>query len=158
MECEISTLMVLMNAPQPTNDHNICNASVTIVDADVDSAEALQALIGALPGVASVRTAPTADAALALLAGDAEVYGYALPAGHIQQVVLLAFADVQGDAANATETIARLRAVSPDVAIVLLCVYPEHARGPICELADICLPKDTSPVELRALLHGLRGC
>lgn len=150
--------MTQIHAVQPMSENTICTASVTIVDADIDSAEALQALIRGLPGVASVRAVDSTEAAVSLLAGalTADVYGYAAP-GMSREVVLIDLADMPTDERRARETIANLRAASPGVALVMLCVYPEHSRGPICGLADVCLPKDTSLAELRSLLAGLRS-
>lgn len=143
--------MSMMNASPPPDNAAALHASVTIVDDDVDSAEALQALVSAHPGVVSVRTVASAAGAVALLRGDAEVSAFSVPA---RQIVLI---DLHQDDPTAQATLEGLRADLPDAAVVLLCLYPEQSRGAVCSLADRCVPKDTTPADLRDLLDDLLG-
>jgi DNA-binding NarL/FixJ family response regulator len=147
--------MSLMNATPPYDIPAVSPASVTIVDANVDAAEALQALVSAYPGVVEVRTVSSPADAVALLAADEQVVAYAvssIPA--MRRIVLI---DLRQDDPSAPETLASLRAELPDAAVVVLCLYPEQLGGAVCSLADRCVPKDTTPSDLRDLLDDLLG-
>lgn len=147
--------MSLMNAVSPYDISAVSLASVTIVDANADAAEALQALVSAYPGVAEVRVVSSPAEAVALLSDGDQVTAYAAsPVPAMRRIVLI---DLRQDDPSAPETLASLRAELPDAAVVVLCLYPEHADSPVCSLADRCVPKDTTPSDLSTLLDDLLG-
>jgi DNA-binding NarL/FixJ family response regulator len=145
-----------------TNSTQHATADIIIVDNDLDCADALQLLLSDVPGVGYVETVSDPESALTLLAGRApDVAAYAAPAasppdGQFQVI----FLDVKSDRlreASVYETLGALRAMRPDAAIVLLCLYPDRTQNSACSLADRCVPKDTSYHDLRALIDDLRA-
>jgi DNA-binding NarL/FixJ family response regulator len=154
MKHERSTTMDTINARWMTNRSGDSGVSVTIVDADADSADALRALVSACPDVRNVETVASADEAIARLSDDAEVAAYALVTEPPTRRIV--FIDLRPDDPEAWHSVTALRSSLPDVAIVMLCIYPEQSCSTaLCERVDRCVPKDTSPADLRALLADL---
>ena len=147
--------MTVMNASHiqgnPHDNHTALRASVTIVDADIDSAEALQALIEGFPGVKYVHTVTSPAAAIELLAGGPDVVAFD-GGSPVRQIVLV---DARQEESAARATLELLRSELPQATIVLLCVYPDQSRRTVCTLADRCMPKDTTLEDVRALLCDL---
>jgi DNA-binding NarL/FixJ family response regulator len=126
------------NTPQPTPATNIL-----LIEHDADCADALEVLLAGLPRVRAVRSASTAQLALA----DIKL-------GHTPDVILLsACAEAHALLAN----IQALRAAAPGAAIVLLSLYPAALSANVAALVDAAISKDTRRVELVELLARLRG-
>lgn len=152
--------VALVAAPDGESDI----ASILIVEHDADCADALEAILADLPGIATVQTAVTAGDAFDLLDNGAyDVVGFR----SLQDIVPASIPDVifigahQPDTSDVAlellDTLKSFRNRAPDASIVLLCVYPSQYRDALGGLVDGCIRKDTNARELRALIDDIRA-
>ncbi|HEX5166732.1 MAG TPA: hypothetical protein VFV93_15110 [Thermomicrobiales bacterium] len=144
----------------PAVDREIAN--ILIVEQDADCADALEAILADLPGIATVQTAETTGDALSLL-NDAEDdvvgFGIACVIPPAPDVIFIGAdqPDSNDVAFELLQTLTTLRRRVPDASIVLLCVYPSQYRDVLGDLIDGCIRKDTSARELHMLIDDLRA-
>jgi len=142
--------------------NNTAIANILIVEHDEDCADALEALLTDLPGVAHVKTAGTASAAFELLDDTDDVVGFSADTEVVAATPDIIFIgahqpDTFTSGQELIDTVTALRKRVPNASIVLLCVYPNQYRDTLGELVDGCIRKDTSARELRELIDGLRA-
>lgn len=147
-------------AVSPLDECDIAN--ILIVEHDADCADALETILAALPGVATVQTAVTAADAFDLLDdGSYDVVGFGMGPDVVPTPDVIFIGAHQLDNCEIEfellDTLTGFRSIAPDASIVLLCVYPNRYRDTLGDLVDGCIRKDTSASELRALIDDLRA-